>query len=228
MSGRPVQLASARCDAPSRPRSRGRPDSGSGPGASTAVSSPSSDPSYDPAYRRGVSVRRLTQGVLLPRTGRPSLLLPAVEALRAADGRAVRVRYRSAWTPSGPLRTEAQSADQPPSDEPWSVACGGRDAAPWNAGTVHRFVQGAPTSTRAESGEQAWAIARNEAAGRVPGPRTRVLLHRGSTSVASSGRRRGGWLPTSEVGGARRGSITAHVVAPAVWMAPRCGSLTAG
>ena len=105
-------------------------------------------------------------------TGWPSLPAPpGVETLRAGDGREVRIRYRLTWTPSGLLCAEAEEADLPPGDGFRFVVYGERDADPQEVlDRLHRIVQREVARAYLEPsgvGEETWAIAGSEVAGRV-------------------------------------------------------------
>ncbi len=106
------------------------------------------------------------------RTGWPSLPAPpAVETLRAADGREVRIRYRLTWTPSGLMSAEVEEADQPPGDGFRFVVDGGPDADPQEVlGRLRQIVQREVARAYlepSEVGEGQWSIAGTEVAGRV-------------------------------------------------------------
>lgn len=109
---------------------------------------------------------------LSARTGWPALPAPpAVETLRGADGREVRIGYRLTWTPSGLMCAEAEEEDLPPGDGFRFVVYGDRDADPQDVlGRLRRIVQREVARAYlvpSEVGEETWAIAGSEVVGRV-------------------------------------------------------------
>lgn len=109
---------------------------------------------------------------LSARTGWPALPAPpAVETLRAADGREVRIGYRLTWAPSGLMCAQAEEAELPPGDGFSFVVYDDQDADPQEVlGRLRRIVQREVAHAYLEPsgfGEDPWAIAGTEVAGRV-------------------------------------------------------------
>ncbi len=109
---------------------------------------------------------------LSARTGWPALPAPPpVETVDAADGRAVRLRYRLTWTPSGLMCAEAEEADLPPGEGFRFVVYGERDADPEEVlGRLRRVVRREVAHAYLEPsdiGADRWAIAGTEVVGRV-------------------------------------------------------------
>jgi hypothetical protein len=109
---------------------------------------------------------------LSARTGWPSLPAPpAVETLRAGDGREVRIRYRLTWTPSGLISAEAEEAELPPGDGFRFVVYGGQEEDPQEVlARLRRIVQREVAHAyleASEAGAERWAIAGDEVVGRV-------------------------------------------------------------
>jgi len=109
-------------------------------------------------------------------TGWPALPdPPPVETVRAADGRAVRFRYRLTWALSGVIGAEAEEADQPPGDGFRFVVYGEHDADPEAVLTrlrqvVEQEVGRAylePNEVGGQVSGSAWTITGDEVAGRV-------------------------------------------------------------